>query len=76
VRRALGGAAGVDSVDVDLENGAAVIRGRDVDLPALRRDVEALGFTAGEGDTPPGVPGHERHGDGADSGTDGEDGHV
>jgi uncharacterized membrane protein YraQ (UPF0718 family)/copper chaperone CopZ len=76
VRRALGGEAGVDSVDEDLENGAAVVRGKNLDVPSLRRNLEELGFTAGEGGEPPGIPGHERHGEEGDPGTSEEGTHV
>ena len=62
-------------MDVDLESGAAVIRGKDLDLPALRRNVEDLGFSAGDGGPPTGPPGHERHERDGGQTPEGEDAH-
>ena len=45
VGRALGECAGVDAAKVDLERGAAIVRGHDMDADSLRNTVESLGYT-------------------------------
>ena len=55
VRRALGECAGVDSVEVDLAGGKAVVVGGDFDEPSLRRAVESLGFGTGPASGPASV---------------------
>lgn len=47
VTRALEECAGVESADVDLKDGKAVVHGYDFDVDALRRAVEELGYTVG-----------------------------
>ncbi len=47
VHRALSECDGVESVDVDLAGGKAVVRGRNYDVDRLRRKVEELGYTVG-----------------------------
>ncbi|MCK4282696.1 MAG: permease [Candidatus Brocadiae bacterium] len=47
VARALGECSGVESADVDLRGGRAVVHGHDFDVEALRRAVEELGYSAG-----------------------------
>ena len=46
VTRALGECSGVESADVDLRDGRAVVHGHDFDVEALRRAVEELGYSA------------------------------
>jgi copper chaperone CopZ len=45
VHRALVEATGVQSVTVDLKEGKARVEGKDLDIPALRRSVENIGYT-------------------------------
>jgi len=45
VHRALSEGTGVHSVRVDLKGGKAVVEGKSLDIPALRRSVEELGYT-------------------------------
>jgi hypothetical protein len=45
VQRALGEADGVDDVRVDLDSGAAVVAGHDLEPPRLKQIVEQLGYT-------------------------------
>lgn len=46
IQRGLAGCPGVDSVEVDLDGGRAVVRGEGLDIPLLRRTVEELGYGA------------------------------
>lgn len=45
VHRALSEGAGVHSVRVDLKGGKAIVAGKSLDIPALRRSVKELGYT-------------------------------
>ncbi len=59
VTRALGECSGVESADVDLKGGRAVVQGHDFDVEALRRAVEELGYAA---DVPDQADGAEHNG--------------
>jgi hypothetical protein len=48
LQRALGEVAGVNGVEVRLEDGLARVRGRGVSVPALEAAVRSLGFTVAE----------------------------
>lgn len=39
---------GIDSVEVNLEKGEAIIKGTEIDMNAVRSAVEEIGFDAGE----------------------------
>ena len=45
IHRALSEGTGVHSVRLDLKGGKAVVEGKSLDIPALRRSVEKLGYT-------------------------------
>ena len=59
VTRALEECAGVESADVDLKDGKAVVHGQDFDVDALRRAVEELGYSACAADGPDGADRNE-----------------
>lgn len=48
VDKKLSGMPGVESVAVNLEKGEATVTGTSLDIPALRRAIEELGFDAGD----------------------------
>ncbi len=51
VGNALSNCSGVDSVDVDLKKGSAAIYGKDIDVPAMKRAVEQLGYSTADSDS-------------------------
>ncbi|MHC4780386.1 MAG: SO_0444 family Cu/Zn efflux transporter [Planctomycetota bacterium] len=60
VEKALLESRGVDSVDVDVGQGSALIRGNGLDIPDLQAKVKTAGFASGEGPDG-GAPGHDEH---------------
>lgn len=48
VKNKLSAMPGVESVDVNLDKGEAVVKGANFDVSALRGAIEDLGFDAGE----------------------------